>query len=216
MRLKRFILPALLLLTLTGSALAEEIVYFTNGTSMPIRKHEIKGDMIHVDLGGDAFMAFPMRMVDKIESAGKTVMLSRSSGGSNIISATGPDPSGNYPVRGSYPGHRGKKQETRIISKEELNQMENGLGLQVHRPMAGHEAQNRRALGVTSRTKAIQVSGGGGGEDGGMLGTRKVGTRHVIGADTHRRDPSGKPLPAAPLDVSHRASSGAKKSGSGN
>jgi len=217
MRLKRFILPALLLLCLTGPALAEEIIYFTNGTSMAIRGHDVKGEMIHVDLGSEAFMAFPLRMVEKIEAAGKEIALSPSfSGGTNIMTARRPDPSGNYPVRGSYSGHRGKNADAlpRIINPDEINEMDGNIGLQVRRPMKGHEAANRRALGVTSRNSAVGMSGGG--EGGGVLGTRKVGTRNVIGGDSRRRDPSGKPLPAAPLDVSHRATASSKKGGSSN
>jgi hypothetical protein len=217
MRLRRFILPALLLLCLTGPALAEEIIYFTNGTSMPIRGHEVKGEMIHVDLGSEAFMAFPLRMVEKIEAAGKEIALRPSfSGGTNVITAKGPDPSGNYPVKGSYPGHRGKNADAlpRIISRDEINDMDGGTGLAVRRPMKGHDAENRRALGVTSRGNAVGLSGGG--DDGGMLGTRKVGARNVIGGDSRRRDPNGKPKPAAPLDVSHRATSSSKKGGSSN
>ena len=93
--------------------------------------------------------------------------------------------------------------------------MDGNLGLQVHRPMKGHEAQNRRALGVTSRGNAVGISGRGD-EGGGILGTRKVGTRNVIGGSSRRTDPSGKPLPAAPLDTSHRPPSSSKKGGSSN
>jgi hypothetical protein len=217
MRLRRFILPALLLLCLTGPALAEEIIYFTNGTSMPIRSHEVKDEMIHVDLGSEAFMAFPLRMVEKIEAAGKEIALRPSfAGGTNVITAKGPDPSGNYPVRGSYSGHRGKNADAlpRIISPDEINEMDGNLGLQVHYPRKGHQAANRRGIGVTGGSNAVGVSGGG--DDGGILGSRKVGTRNVIGSDSRRRDPSGKPLPAAPLDVSHRATASSKKGGSSN
>jgi hypothetical protein len=218
MRMKRLILPVILLLGLTGPALAEEIVYFTNGTSMPIRSHEIKGDMLHVDLGSEAFMAFPLMMVEKIEAAGQDIALAPSfSGGNNIMTARVPDPGGNYPVRGSYPGHHGRNegQSPRIISADEVNQMDGKLGLQVRRPMQDDGAANRRAVGVTGRANAVGPSGSGK-DNGGVLGTRKVGTRNVIGGDSGRRTPDGKPLPAVPLAVSHGAGSGSKKGGSSN
>lgn len=57
----------------SGAALADEIVHFTNGTSMPIRSHKIEKDMIHVTLGADAAIAFPMSMVERIEDSGRNV-----------------------------------------------------------------------------------------------------------------------------------------------
>jgi hypothetical protein len=217
MRLQRFIPLLLLLLCLTGPALAEEVIYFTNGTSMAIRSHALQGEMIHVDLGSDSFMAFPLRMVEKIEQAGKAIALRPSfSGGTNVITSRVPDPGGSYPVKGSYPGHRGKNAEDlpRIISADEMEKRGGNIGLEVHRPMQGHEAENRRALGVTRRGNAVGLSGGG--ANGEVLGTRKLGTRNIIGGDSHRSGPNGKPLPAAPLDLSHRNTASSKKGGSSN
>jgi hypothetical protein len=215
MRLRRFILPGLLLLTLAGPAIAEEIIYFTNGTSMPIRSHKVDGEMIHVDLGSEAFMAFPLRMIEKIAAAGKEIALRPSfSGGTNVISSRVPSPDGNYPVRGSYTGHRGSQdQQTLVLSRDEMDKTDLSPGLQVRRPMQDNEAPNKRALGVTTKNKVGGISGGGGSEGNGVSGTRKVGSRYVIGSDRSRRAPNGKPLPAVPLG---RSGSGGKKSGSGN
>jgi hypothetical protein len=94
-----------LIILATAPVLAEEVVYFTNGTSMPIRSHEIRGDMLHVDLGSDAFMAFPLYMVDKIEDAGKEVSLTPSfSAGNKIMAGRTPTTEGSYPVTGQAPG----------------------------------------------------------------------------------------------------------------
>lgn len=71
----RAVFVALLAVLLAASAWADEVIYFTNGTSLPIRSHRIESDMISVDLGADARMAFPVYMVDKIESAGRNVFL---------------------------------------------------------------------------------------------------------------------------------------------
>jgi hypothetical protein len=52
---------------------ADEILFFANGTTMPIKSHLIKDGMIHVDLGAKASMAFPASAVDRIEMSGRPV-----------------------------------------------------------------------------------------------------------------------------------------------
>ena len=56
-------------------AVADEVVYFTNGTYLLVTTHQVEKEMISVDLGGNSKMAFPLQMVDKIESAGRSVYL---------------------------------------------------------------------------------------------------------------------------------------------
>ena len=56
-----------------GTALADDIVHFTNGTSMAVRSHRVEKEMIHVDLGANASMAFPLAMVEKVERSGHAV-----------------------------------------------------------------------------------------------------------------------------------------------
>ena len=62
---------------IASTALADEIVHFTNGAEMPVRSHTIdkEKDMVKLDLGGSSFISFPMSMVDKIVSAGQNVFL---------------------------------------------------------------------------------------------------------------------------------------------
>ena len=62
---------------IVSTALADEIVHFTNGAEMPVRSHTVdkEKDMVKLDLGGNSFIAFPMSMVDKIVSAGQDVFL---------------------------------------------------------------------------------------------------------------------------------------------
>jgi hypothetical protein len=76
MRVRRS-LPALLALSalILTPVMADEIVYFTNGTSLPISSHKVEKEMISVDLGADSRMGFPLYMVDKIESSGQNVYL---------------------------------------------------------------------------------------------------------------------------------------------
>ena len=57
-----------------SSARADEVVHFTNGTSMPILGHKVEKDMISVDLGSNASMSFPLSMVESVENAGRNVL----------------------------------------------------------------------------------------------------------------------------------------------
>ena len=75
MRNKTFVIAILLLVFAAGSVSAEEVIYFTNGTVMPIRSHKIEGDTIKVDLGDNGFMAFPTSVVEKIEEAADLVLM---------------------------------------------------------------------------------------------------------------------------------------------
>jgi hypothetical protein len=63
--------------TLPLAAFADEVVHFTNGAEMTVRSHTVEKDkqMVRLDLGANSFIAFPMAMVDKIESAGRDVFL---------------------------------------------------------------------------------------------------------------------------------------------
>jgi len=49
------------------AALADEVVFFTNGTYMRVLSHELVGDMVRVRLDGAASLAFPSRQVERIE-----------------------------------------------------------------------------------------------------------------------------------------------------
>jgi hypothetical protein len=74
MQRKGFLVVAAVLLAALPAA-AEEIIYFTNGSSLPVRGHVIEGEMIKVDLGDDGVMAFPRFVVDKIVEAPRGVVL---------------------------------------------------------------------------------------------------------------------------------------------
>ena len=76
-RFGRVILALAAIGTLPPAAFADEVVHFTNGAEMTIRSHTVDKDkkMVRLDLGGNSFIAFPMAMVDKIESAGRDVFL---------------------------------------------------------------------------------------------------------------------------------------------
>ncbi len=66
--MKRSAVPLLLaLFAASFPAMADEVIYFTNGATMAIRSHEVEGDMIRVNLGAGAVMAFPVSMVERVQ-----------------------------------------------------------------------------------------------------------------------------------------------------
>jgi len=67
-------------LAFATSASAEEVVYFSNGTYMKVVSHEVRGDMVKVQLDGSGSIAFPARMIDKIESGSGVVFGGPTSG----------------------------------------------------------------------------------------------------------------------------------------
>ncbi len=76
-RFGRVVLVLAAIGTLPLAAFADEVVHFTNGAEMTVRSHTIDKDkqMVRLDLGANSFIAFPMAMVDKIDSAGRDVFL---------------------------------------------------------------------------------------------------------------------------------------------
>ncbi len=58
-----------------STATADEVIYFTNGTTMTIASHRVEKDMIYVDLGSNSRMAFPVSMVDRVETGSGSVVL---------------------------------------------------------------------------------------------------------------------------------------------
>jgi hypothetical protein len=85
-------------------AFADEIVYFTNGTFLPITSHRVEKEMVSVELGGNSRMGFPLYMVDKIESSGRSVYLNPTYHPANqAVASTAGEPVNNagvHPVTG--------------------------------------------------------------------------------------------------------------------
>jgi len=88
-RVARFAFLAALGCLLVAPSYADEILFFTNGTTMAIRGHLIKDGMIHVDLGAKASMAFPASAVDRIELSGKPVYTSGTLANQAVAGAPG-------------------------------------------------------------------------------------------------------------------------------
>ena len=58
-----------------GAVFADEVVHFTNGTFMSIRSHTIESGMVRVVLGAESEMAFPIALVEKIDSNGREIII---------------------------------------------------------------------------------------------------------------------------------------------
>jgi len=162
MRTPRLILAVLPLLLLAGVVSADEVIYFTNGTSMAIHSHEVKDDMIHVDLGSKAIMAFPMRMVEKVESAGKIVNL-KASGGNRMVSDRASSNAGG--------ANRFAKSQPLDAPQRRVEEMN---GVAVERPFANSAHAGKRQMARTANRAAMGSSA--------RPGSTRVGSKNQIGA----------------------------------
>lgn len=189
-------IPAtLVLVTLAAPLGAEEIVHFTSGTSMPVVSHKIDGDMIHVDLGDNAFMAFPMSMVDRVEIAGANVMIRRSNTGGTNVMAPRPDPTGSFPVSGQRPA---RASETNRFSEERESDPAveiDSRGVAVYRPFANSSHPGKRSVGFAGH-KRVREAGG----TGAYRGATQVGTRQVIGGTKPRGHGSSSAPPLTGIE----------------
>ena len=177
------------LLAVALPTFAEEVLYLKSGSAMPVVSHKVDGDMIHVDLGDNAFMAFPLSMVDRVERAGKNVMLQRSNTGGTNVMRPKPDPTGSFPVRGSA---QSRKQDKRRFEEErdadpavEIDDR----GIAVYRPWANSPHPGKRKVGVAFDEHVLNNSGAG------YHGATPVGNRQVIGSLVPRGRANGPAKP---------------------
>ncbi|MCP3977782.1 MAG: hypothetical protein GY716_00430 [bacterium] len=192
-----------LLLLLGGFAFGEEIVHFSNGTTMAVHSHEVVNGMVRVELGDNAQMAFPQYVVDQIEAAGKTVHLNREfapgkkRGGTQVLSS-----------RLDSRNKRPERSQTETISNPNLTagdgviENDKDSGLAVHKPFArgSHAAKRNFAVAGSQTVLTAPVITD---RSKGIVGTRRVGNRNVIGSPIHPRMRSKKgdtiiPFEAAP------------------
>ncbi len=196
MRLGKPVLSLLLLAFALGAPLlAEEIVYFTNGTTMPVRGHEVKDGMIHLDLGSDNHIAFPESMVEKIEEAGREVYLKPSYNG-NVTAgrlSSGPN-DGNFPVsaRDQVSASQKRRRGGEATPEYDPNARhgtamptrEGEHGLETGFPLSGHSNRAARSIGVTGPV----LSNPG---DPRMVGAQRRGSKWVINGTTHPANRGG-------------------------
>ena len=174
---KRIVLMvALGVVLFSGTASAEEIVHFSNGTSMAVRSHELKDGMIHVDLGSNGFMAFPEYLVEGIEVAGKTVKLTASTNGGQAAKAPMIIASGSRgndrPVR--------KPMRTTPIDRSRVEVDDNGVA--TVRPFAGSSSRAKRRMRVSGSSAIFGAPPKASNDGDGYRGTTRMGSNHVIGS----------------------------------
>lgn len=183
--IKALLVLLVLAVALGSPVLAEQIIHFTNGDSMPIRSHEIKGDMIHVDLGGDGFIAFPASKVERIEEAGRDVLGSVPSG--NQMTA---DPNGDFSVRGTRT--RPVKRAPTVSDGRQINVEKDENGVLGYRPYADSPHAGKRQLRVVGDRRIRRAMNNGPGAEG-PRGTTTVNGRHMIGPVGPKRGTAVKP-----------------------
>ncbi len=179
MRLTKIALGlAIGLIALPG--VAEEIIYFTSGQTMAIRSHVVTDEgMVRVDLGSNNMMELPQVTIDRIETAGKYVMVNRSYGAA--ANQQVPSASGSFPVQGirrdidmkEVPMHGVYESPTPVTTDPKT-------GLAGYAPM-GHRGPARQKLRVNGNMRVFSQSPTRQGSGETFTGTTQVGSRHVIG-----------------------------------
>ncbi len=203
---------ALALALFAAPALAEEVIYFTNGSSMPILDHIVEEEMVKVDLGEAGFMAFPMTQVDRIEKAGREVYQNPSR--ANQMFAKPKGSGGSEPVYGRRPSAfvAGKKpgvHNMRPDQPRDPNITTDANGLTVYSPLGEPASvKNRLLLSGHSAIRNAPVSDD---SSNGIVGTRAVGNKHQMdppgGADEVRKPiafgkvTAARPKPAPPAST---------------
>lgn len=163
----RVLLIGLAALGLAAPASADEIIYFTNGTSMPVRAHTLEKDMIRVDLGNNSFIAFPLELVEKVEAAGR-----------GVASIGGPK---NRMVEGVADGHAGQRPRANDMQVAEAEAPaqpaeqpvdRDDKGMAVHRPFRG-SGGSKSKIGFVGSPSVLGRSP--------INGVRSIGNKTVIG-----------------------------------
>jgi hypothetical protein len=190
MRVRGLAIVAAFGVAFAGTVAADEIVYFTNGTAMPIRSHKVENGMIRVDLGNDSAMAFPLSMVEKVENAGRNVFQNPSFGPANqAVGPVGTSGGGSAaaPAATGYATLPSRNRARSAAGGREPANSEDQLALggpanpAPPEPSAGPTAAVRRMRAMGRMTT-------GPGEDG----TLQRGGRIVIGS---RNPQTGAPTP---------------------
>ena len=168
---RKYLLPSLLVLAVASvPALAEEIVYFTNGSSMPVQSHSIEDGTIRLDLGNQAYVAFPVAQIDRIETAEGEV---RDSGSSPANQMVGGVSTGSVPAR-----HRRQWQGSNAGNQTSRGQaVETHNGIAVYRPFANSPAPNKRRVTTVAggtRTPTSRPTANG------VIGTTQIGSRFTL------------------------------------
>ncbi len=178
---------------------AEEIIYFKTGQTLPIRTHEFREGMVRVDLGDNAMMEFPEFTIDRIEVAGKHVLLKRSylTGVNRLV----PSPQGSFPVQGT---RRPQDREPLPIPNAQPSPIKTDprTGLAGYFRNGHRAAANNRMIQVTGDMKALGNNPITRGAGDTYTGTTRMGNRHVLGGLTPYRGNAAARNPNMPQKTS--------------
>jgi hypothetical protein len=171
---RKSLIPLVLFVALVAApALAEEIIHFTNGTTMAVERYIIEEDTVRVSLGGQAVMEFPLEQIEKIETARGELRLDSLGASNQMIAAPRTQASA---VTGTAPSRR--RGDSSIRPPDTVvddNFMDVGRGgVPVYRPFGKDAAANKRGIAVTGRrelrgmtTTRVRGTGGTGATGGG-------------------------------------------------
>jgi len=168
---------------LTGSAWADHVINFTNGTSLPVRAYNIEDGMIHVDLGGNAFMAFPMELVDQIENPRRSLNLKPST--------MHPDDVGPMIATSGYAGSGSRGGGAKTSSTPKGPTSKNPGSYKGNQPQVSSQRYSQeptRFAVADSGAANLNNSRGGGG--GGLRGAQRVGDHFVMPGQRAGREKS--------------------------
>lgn len=182
MQWKRMLPLTCLLALLCAPAVADEIVYFTNGTSMTVAGHEIDEGVIRLDLGDQAFVAFPIEQIDKIETTDGITHNANEIRANRI--APGSGSSAHVPARHrrQWQGHASSQR--RLGAESGVERDRNGVA--VYYPYANSPSLGKRQFSVLASPNRNPTGSAAG---GGIVGTVPVGTRSALPSpgSKHRR-----------------------------
>ncbi len=165
-------------LALATTASADEVIYFTNGTYMKIVSHEVQGDMVKVRLDGSASIAFPSRMIDKIEgSSGIVFGGPASSVYANQIVARAPGTEGQ-PSSQAVVGVRSREDREEDPDTIAAVQRAAAYRSTAMMPMSGRRAEGQYIDGSIAATRGA-----------GPSGSTRLGNHYVIGTGSQSKSP---------------------------
>lgn len=181
----RLLIAALLLILSAGIASAEEIIFFTNGTSMPVAGHSIEGEMIRADLGDDGWLGFPRAQVERIEVAGREVFPNDSGPANRMVEESGER---SYGVRGRRPGRHDRRSPGVAAADADPAIGTDPNGIPVYRPFIDSRNSALQQVGATGHEA---VAAGGADAKGGP--TNAPRQTHQIGGPQRyvKESPSG-------------------------
>jgi hypothetical protein len=212
------------LVLIAPSVLANQVIHFTNGVTLPVRSVDKRDGMYHVDLGGNGRMAFPAYLVERIERSDR-VKLSAGTQlptGSKLMTATsyasGSDIQEGLAQREAQLAQQAAREEQ--AAKVDSIQVDSS-GTVVHRPHAGSRGSARQNIGLTGSMGARNSTVGG--RPGAAT---RVGGKYVLNGNRQtRRQPTGispvapgpdERVPVPPTPAPGSGSSSGDSSGDGS